>query len=143
MLFSPSTSATRRRALIFAALLLAGLCLLAGSWAGSAPAETPQEKLEATRDKLEGVRAHQSALTQTIAEQNRAIDSMLGEVSELRRKQAAVEVELEEKQSELDAATAALEKEEAHLEVVRESCSAPSAFSACASSRSTSPAPRT
>ncbi|HET9592135.1 MAG TPA: hypothetical protein VFP17_04395 [Solirubrobacterales bacterium] len=99
---------------------MAGLCLLAASWAGSAPAETPQEKLEATRDKLEGVRAHQSALTETIAEQNRAIDSMLGEVSELRRKQAAVEAELEEKQAELDAATAALEAEEAHLEKVRE-----------------------
>ena len=125
MLFSPSTSATRPRALkcralTFAALLLAGLCLLAASWAGSAPAQTPQEKLEATRDKLEGVRAHQSALTETIAEQNRAIDSMLGEVSELRRKQAAVEAELEEKQAELDAATAALEAEEAHLEKVRE-----------------------
>jgi peptidoglycan hydrolase CwlO-like protein len=120
VLFSPSTSATRRRALIFAALLLAGLCLLAGSWAGSAPAQTPQEKLEATRDKLEGVRAHQSALTETIAEQNRAIDSMLGEVSELRQKQAAVAAELAEKQSELDAATAALEAEEDHLEKVRE-----------------------
>ena len=120
MLFSPSTSATRRRALIFAALLLAGLCLLAGSWAGSAPAKTPQEKLEATRDQLEGVRAHQSALTETIAEQNRAIDSMLGEVSELRRKQEAAAAELEEKQAELDAATKALEAEEAHLEEVRE-----------------------
>lgn len=120
MLFSPSTSATKRRALIFAALLLAGLCLLAGSWAGSAPAETPQEKLEATRDKLEGVRAHQSALTETIAEQNRAIDSMLGEVSDLRQKQAAVAAELAEKQSELDAATKALEAEEDHLEKVRE-----------------------
>jgi peptidoglycan hydrolase CwlO-like protein len=120
VLFSPSTSTTRRRALIFAALLLAGLCLLAGSWAGSAPAETPQEKLEATRDKLEGVRAHQSALTETIAEQNRAIDSMLGEVSELRRKQQAAAAELEEKQAELDAATKALEAEEAHLEEVRE-----------------------
>jgi septal ring factor EnvC (AmiA/AmiB activator) len=120
VLFSPSTSTTRRRALIFAALLLAGLCLLAGSWAGSAPAETPQEKLEATRDKLEGVRAHQSALTETIAEQNRAIDSMLGEVSDLRQKQAAVAAELAEKQSELDAATAALEAEEDHLEKVRE-----------------------
>jgi len=120
VLFSPSTSATRRRALIFAALLLAGLCLLAGSWAGSAPAKTPQEKLEATRDQLEGVRAHQSALTETIAEQNRAIDSMLGEVSELRRKQEAAAAELEEKQAELDAATKALEAEEAHLEEVRE-----------------------
>jgi peptidoglycan hydrolase CwlO-like protein len=119
VLFSLSTSATRRRALIFAALLLAGLCLLAGSWAGSAPAETPQEKLEATRDKLEGVRAHQSALTESIAEQNQAIDSMLGEVSELRRKQQAVAAELQEKQAELDAATKALEAEEAHLEEVR------------------------
>jgi peptidoglycan hydrolase CwlO-like protein len=120
VLFSPSTSATRRRALIFAALLLAGLCALAGSWPGSAPAKTPQEKLEATRDKLEGVRADQSALTETIAEQNRAIDSMLGEVSELRRKQEAAAAELEEKQAELDAATKALEAEEAHLEEVRE-----------------------
>jgi septal ring factor EnvC (AmiA/AmiB activator) len=120
VLFSLSTSTIRRRALIFAALLLAGLCLLAGTWAGSAPAQTPQEKLEATRDKLEGVRAHQSALTETIAEQNRAIDSMLGEVSDLRQKQAAVAAELAEKQSELDAATAALEAEEDHLEKVRE-----------------------
>jgi peptidoglycan hydrolase CwlO-like protein len=120
VLFASSTSAAKRRALIFAALLLAGLCVLASSWAGSAPAETPQEKLEATRDKLEGVREDSSALTETIAEQNRAIDSMLGEVSELRRKQAAVEAELEEKEAELDAATAALEKEEEHLEEVRE-----------------------
>jgi peptidoglycan hydrolase CwlO-like protein len=120
VLFSPSTSMARRRALIFAALLLAGLCVLAGSWAGSAPAKTPQERLEATRDKLEGVRAHQSALTETIAEQNKAIDSMLGEVSELRRKQQAAAAELEEKQAELDAATKALEAEEKHLEEVRE-----------------------
>lgn len=94
--------------------------MFASSWAGSAPAKTPQEKLEATRDKLEGVREDSSALTETIAEQNRAIDSMLGEVSELRRKQAAVEAELEEKEAELDRATAALEAEEEHLEVVRE-----------------------
>src|SRR3954452_9770555 len=120
VLFSPSTSTTRRRALIFAALLLAGLCVLASSWAGSAPAKTPQEKLEATQDKLEGVRADQSSLAETIAEQNRAVDSMLGEVSDLRQKQAAVEAELEEKQAELEAATAALEAEEAHLEEVRE-----------------------
>jgi peptidoglycan hydrolase CwlO-like protein len=120
VLFSSSTSTASRRALIFAALLLAGLCVLASSWAGSAPAETPQEKLEATRDKLEGVREDSSALAETIAEQNQAIDSMIGEVSELRRKQAAVEAELEEKEAELDRATAALEAEEAHLEEVRE-----------------------
>lgn len=119
VLFASATSAVRRRALVFGVLLLAALCAVAGSWAGSAPAQTPQEKLEATRDKLEGVRAHSSALTETIAEQNRAIDSMLGEVSELRRKQAAVQTELNEKQAELEKATAELEAEEAHLERVR------------------------
>ncbi len=120
MQFASATRAVRRRALIFAALLLAALCAVAISWAGSAPAQTPQEKLEATREKLEGVRAHSSALTETIAEQNKAIDSMIGEVSELRRKQAAVEAELAEKQAELERATAALEAEEEHLEEVRE-----------------------
>ncbi|HEV2790377.1 MAG TPA: hypothetical protein VGV69_03660 [Solirubrobacterales bacterium] len=120
MLFSSSSkSAASRRALIFAALLFAALCVSAGSWAASAPAD-PQEKLEATRDKLEGVRAEQSDLAATIAEQNAAIDSMLGEVSALRVEQEAVEAELAEKQAELDRATAALEKEEAHLERVRE-----------------------
>ncbi|MGN6256816.1 MAG: hypothetical protein ACTHN3_03570 [Solirubrobacterales bacterium] len=93
--------------------------MLASSWASSAPAETPQEKLEATRDKLEGVQEDSASLAATIAEQNKAIDSMIGEVSELRRKQAAVEAELNEKQAELEAATAALEAEEAHLEKVR------------------------
>jgi septal ring factor EnvC (AmiA/AmiB activator) len=119
VLFSPSTSTVRRRALIFAALLLAGLCLLAGSWAGSAPAETPQEKLEATQDKLEGVREESSALAETIAEQNQAIDAKLGEVSRLRSEQEAIEAELAEKQAQLDRATAALEAEEEHLERVR------------------------
>ncbi len=120
MLFVSSSSAARRRALIFVALLLAGLCAVAVSWAGTAPAETPQEKLEATRDKLEGVQEDSASLAETIAEQNHAIDSMIGEVSALRQKQAAVEAELEEKQAQLEAATKALEAEEAHLEAVRE-----------------------
>ena len=45
---------------------------------------------------------------------------MIGEVSALRQKQAAVEAELAEKQGELEQATAALEKEKKHLEEVRE-----------------------
>jgi septal ring factor EnvC (AmiA/AmiB activator) len=112
-------SASKRRALLFAGLLLAAICALALTEA-SAPAETPQEKLEATQGKLEGVREDQSALAATIAEQNAAIDSMIGEVSALRQKQAAAEAELAEKQDELEAATAALKKEKAHLEEVRE-----------------------
>lgn len=113
------TGVAKRRALTFAALLLVAICALALSEA-SAPAKTPQEKLEATQGKLEGVREDQSSLAETIAEQNAAIDSMIGEVSDLRQKQAALESELAEKQGELEAATAALEKEKAHLEEVRE-----------------------
>jgi len=118
VLFSSSTSTVRRRALVFAALLLAASCALAVAWAETAPAD-PQAKLEQTRDKLEGVRAHSSDLTATIAEQNRAIDTKLGEVSGLRQEQEAIEAELAAKQAELDRATAALEAEEAHLERVR------------------------
>lgn len=118
MLFSSSTSAVRRRVLVLAALLLAAICVLAATWAETAPAD-PQEKLEQTRDKLEGVRAEEEDLTESIAAQNAAIDAKLGEVSALRQEQEAVEAELAEKQAELDRATAALEAEEDHLERVR------------------------
>ncbi len=118
MLFSSSTSAARRRVLVFAALLLAATCALAVAWAETAPAD-PQEKLEQTRDKLEGVRAQEEDLTESIAAQNAAIDAKLGEVSALRQEQEAVEAELAEKQAELDRATEELEAEEAHLERVR------------------------
>ncbi len=118
MLFSSASSALKRRALIFAALLFAALCVLAGSWAGTAPAD-PRQKLEETRDKLEDVREQESDLAATIAEQNAAIDAKLGEVSRLRQEQEAVEAELAAKQAELDRATEALEAEEAHLERVR------------------------
>jgi peptidoglycan hydrolase CwlO-like protein len=118
--FTTHPSAARRRALIFAAILLAALCALAVSWESSAPASELQEKLDATQGKLDHVRADQSALAETIAEQNAAIDTMIGEVSALRQKQAAVEGELAEKQEKLDRATAALEKEEEHLERVRD-----------------------
>ena len=111
--------ASKRRALLFAALLLAAVCVFAMTEA-SAPAKTPQEKLEATEGKLNSVREDQGSLAETITEQNAAIDTMIGEVSALRQKQAAVEAELAEAQGELEAATAALKKEKAHLEEVRD-----------------------
>ncbi len=102
------------RLLLPAALLLALLCLVA-----SAPAKDLEEKLQDTQGKLSHVREDQSALAATIAEQNKAIDSMIGEVSALRQKQAAVESELAAKEDELDAATAKLEADKHHLAVVR------------------------
>ncbi len=111
--------ATKRRALLFATLLLAAVCGLALALASTPAVATPQEKLERTQSKLDDVRADQSALAETIAEQNAAIDSMIGEVSRLRREQQALEAELVEKQAELERATAALRKEREHLEQVR------------------------
>ncbi len=102
------------RLLLPAALLLALLCMVA-----SAPAETLEEKLQQTQGKLSDVRESQSAVAATIAEQNRAIDSMIGEVSALRQEQAALEAELSAKQAELDEATAKLEAEKRHLARVR------------------------
>src|SRR5215510_7922448 len=102
------------RLLLPAALLLALLCVVA-----SAPAETLEEKLQDTQGKLSDVRESQGELAATIAEQNKAIDSMLGEVSALRQKQEAAEAELAAKQEELDAATAQLEKDKRHLARVR------------------------
>ncbi|HEX3241267.1 MAG TPA: hypothetical protein VHR18_14160 [Solirubrobacterales bacterium] len=109
----------KRRALLFAALFLTAICALAVSLEASAPAKTPQEKYDATQDQLEGVRADQSSLAETIAAQNKAIDSMIGEVSALRQELAAVESELAAKQSQLDRATKALEDEQDHLDEVR------------------------
>lgn len=106
---------TSRWLLLPATLLLLVLCL-----AASAPAETLREKLDATQDKLSDVREDSSALTATIAEQNREIDSMLGEVSSLRQRQAALESELAAKQEELDSASAKLEAEKERLAQIRE-----------------------
>jgi peptidoglycan hydrolase CwlO-like protein len=102
------------RLLLPAALLLALLCTVA-----SAPAKDLEEKLQDTQGKLSHVREDQSALAATIAEQNRAIDSMIGEVSALRQQQATVENELSEKQTELDTATKKLEADQRHLAEVR------------------------
>ena len=102
------------RLLLPAALLLALLCTVA-----SAPAKDLEEKLRDAQGKLSHVRESESALATTIAEQNRAIDSMIGEVSALRQQQAAVEAELAAKQDELDRATAKLAANKRRLAVVR------------------------
>jgi septal ring factor EnvC (AmiA/AmiB activator) len=101
-------------------LLLPALLLFAALCAAGAGAQTLEQKYERTQDKLEQVRESESALTATIAEQNAAIDSMIGEVSDLRRRQATIEAELVAKQAELDRATAELEAEKERLARIRE-----------------------
>jgi peptidoglycan hydrolase CwlO-like protein len=110
-----SSRTARRLSLLCAALLLALVCVFA---VGNASADL-QDKYDKTQDKLEGVRDQQEAVAESLAEQNAAIDSMIGEVSELRQRRAALEAELAEKQAELDRATAALKAEQQHLDEVR------------------------
>ena len=113
-----SLSGNPRRLLYLSALVLTIVCAMAAG-GSSAPAETLKERYDETRDKLDDVRASESSLTETIAEQNRAIDSMIGEVSGLRQEQAAIEAELAEKQRELEAATRQLVADKRHLAEVR------------------------
>ncbi len=103
------------RWLLPALLLFVALCLT-----GVAAAQTLEEKYEEAQGKLSKVRQSESAVAASIAEQNAAIDSMIGEVSALRQRQAALEAELVAKQAELDRATAKLEAEERRLARIRE-----------------------
>jgi peptidoglycan hydrolase CwlO-like protein len=116
---SHTEQGARRRLLPVAVAVLAAACAMAASQAASAPAKDLQAELQDTQGKLEHVHESQSAVAASLAEQNRAIDSMIGEVSALRQRQAAVEAELAAKQDELDEATAELEREKRHLERVR------------------------
>jgi peptidoglycan hydrolase CwlO-like protein len=117
--FSSEThpGAAKRRHLLIAVLALLFACALVVGPA--ALGATLGEKLEATQGKLEKVEESENSLSATIAEQNAAIDSMLGEVSKLRQRQAAIEAELSAKQDELDQATAKLNAEKRHLARVR------------------------
>src|SRR5665811_138911 len=107
-------SGTPRWLLLPAVLLFAALCLVA-----SAPAQTLREQLDETQGKLDEVRASESALSASIAEQNRAIDAMLGEVSRLREEQRAAEAALAQKQAELERASTRLAAERERLAEVR------------------------
>jgi septal ring factor EnvC (AmiA/AmiB activator) len=113
-------SAHRRRALSFAAVLLAALCTLALLLDSTAPAASLQEKRDTTQSKLNEVEASQNEIADTIAAENTEINAMIGEVSTLRQEQEAVEAQLAAKEEELEAATTALQKERGHLVEVRQ-----------------------
>ncbi|MGZ8667079.1 MAG: hypothetical protein ACXWZM_08210 [Solirubrobacterales bacterium] len=104
--------------LALAAAVFASLLAL-GAQAGVAPAENLQRQLHRGQARLDRVEQRSGAVSASIEQRNREIDTMIGQVAALQSRRAAVEQELAAKQAELDRATAALERQRRHLEVVR------------------------
>jgi peptidoglycan hydrolase CwlO-like protein len=99
-----TTKNRRSRVAVFAATLLVAACAIALG-VQFAPAQDPVQQAGDLESSIQGI--------------NRQVDSLIGELSGLKSRQADAEAELSAKQAELDRTTAALEAERAHLEVVR------------------------
>ena len=85
------------------------LAVCAGALAaGSAPAQTLQERLSTTEDKLSQVEKQEGVLSTEISATSERISTLEAEVAELRNKEAMVAAELAAKQAELDDARARL-----------------------------------
>ncbi len=108
----------RRTVLPLALLVLASLCSFA-VLAGGAPAASLQQKFQHKQAQLTHVQAAQSSLSVSIAEQNRQVNDLIGQVAAVRAQAAAVAQKLAAKQAELDRAKVQLAKERHHLKVVR------------------------
>ncbi len=108
----------RNRTVVVAlSLAAAALCLLL--FAGSAPAEDLESKLEAKQAKLDKVREKKGVLTSTISRYGDEIDRLTGEVAAIRGREEAVRVRLDAKQKELDAAVAELDTAKDRLAALR------------------------
>jgi murein DD-endopeptidase MepM/ murein hydrolase activator NlpD len=92
------------------ALSFAVAALCAMLFAGPAPAEDLQSKLEAKQQKLDEVSEHKGVLTTTISRFGEEIDRLTAEVAEIRTREAAVRARLAAKQAELDRAVAELDR---------------------------------
>lgn len=110
----------RGRLLTLAAALLATLAVsFIAFQSGQAGAVTPQEKYDQAREKLDTIATSVDGLKVQVAEDNRQVDSLLGELSGLTARADALESEFAAKQAKLDAVEAELKKERAHLVEVK------------------------
>jgi murein DD-endopeptidase MepM/ murein hydrolase activator NlpD len=108
-----------RNRLALAAFLVAAAALVALLAAGSAPAEDLESKLDAKEAKLSKAHERSEILTTTISHFGDRIDNLTAEVASLRTKEAAVEVRLNVKQTELDRAMAQLDGAKVRLVKMR------------------------
>lgn len=101
-------------------LITALLALAAGLLASErAPAEDLQSQLDSKQAQLADVQDKKGVLTTTISTYGERIDSLEGEVADLRRREAEVQARLAAKQAELDRAQAELGQAKRRLEVLR------------------------
>jgi murein DD-endopeptidase MepM/ murein hydrolase activator NlpD len=99
----------RRRERLLSALLGALIVVCAGAVAaGGAPAQTLQERLGETEDKLSDVTKREGVLTTEISAASDRISTLQVQVAELRNKEATVAAELAVKEAELKTARARL-----------------------------------
>jgi murein DD-endopeptidase MepM/ murein hydrolase activator NlpD len=101
----------------FCAAVVALLTLLVA--APAAPAADLQSELENKQSQLEKVEERKGVLTTTIAGFKDKIERLMGEVAEIRTREAAVRERLSAKQAELDEAVAELDTAQARLDKVR------------------------
>src|ERR1700709_1779671 len=108
-----------RNRLVALALLAAVAALSTLLFAGPAPAQELESKLEAKQSKLDEVREKKGVLTSTISHFGDQIDRLTGEVAGIRGPEAAVRARLAPKQAELDKAVADLDLAKDHLVELR------------------------
>ena len=105
----PRVSARRTR--LGAALGCAVLTVAAGgALSVSAPAQSLQERLGDTEQKLETVDRREGVLTTEISAASEEISALQAEVADLRNREATLAAELAQKQAELEQAQARLEE---------------------------------
>ncbi|CAN5458097.1 M23 family metallopeptidase [soil metagenome] len=110
-----------RRARLLGAASCAALVVCAGALStASAPAQTLQERLSQTEDKLAQSERREGVLSTDIAAASDRITNLQGEVAELRNKEAVAAAELKAKQTELDDARARLVELRARLQLAVE-----------------------
>ena len=109
---------SRLRILAAAAVVALSVCL-AAVLTGPASAVTPQQRYDQARQKLDQIAGTVDELRNQVAEDNRRVDALLGELSGLQIRADELTAALEAKQVELDAMEAELEKGRKHLRLVR------------------------
>jgi murein DD-endopeptidase MepM/ murein hydrolase activator NlpD len=96
---------SKRLMLAAAGALIVCACAI---WGGSASGQSLQQKLNSKQSKLSHARAHAGVLTNRISHESAQLQTLTSQVAALRNREAAVRIQLQQRQAELDTAQARL-----------------------------------